>query len=659
VVRSALGIPSRAISTLDLRNLTRLSASDRQCRNLSGLEWAANLRHLDLSWNPLTNSAALLNLTNLLNLRLEHANIHDLTFTSNLTQLISLTVSDNKLTRIEPLSSLTNLCSLDFRQNQLQYIDPITNLVQLQALDMRWNLLNTSSLPVLNELRQNGVSVLANPQRESPYIDIQTNWLAPADLLSALPFSVLDSGPSDEQLSVNAEVYSGDLVIGLEQAAAIPADQFWWLWLTNPPGTEVLHQVLVSATNDVGLSSTKLVCLTTVPLLKADAGVLDSEGLTWTTNGSAGWFGQTFIAVTMPDITNHSAAQSGAIGNNQTSVLQTTVTGPGKIAFWWRVSSETNRDYLEFVQTNYSIRISGEVDWQERTVNVPEGPQTLLWRYSKDPSHSSGLDAGWVDQVRYEHGAFPPQITLRPTDQVVNLGSTAAFSVDAVGPEPLDYQWYFNYTNQLLGEVSQVLTIPGVVDTQGGDYVVMVYNGFATSCVASLTVNHFPVPAAIELQRYPSVGVKVRTSALLGSDPDGNMLSLVSVGAPDSHSARTEIHGGWVLYAPSAEFFTNDFFPFTIRDDLGATSTGTAAVAVLAIPASLHLEVERLSNGGVRLVSSCIPGRTYLVQYTTDEKGNTVWQNLGTSRADEFGIFTFEDTPAEGSPERYYRILEQ
>jgi len=56
-------------------------------------------------------------------------------------------------------------------------------------------------------------------------------------------------------------------------------------------------------------------------------------------------------------------------------------------------------------------RISGEVDWQQQTLAVPSGTQTLLWIYSKDGSASAGQDAAWLDQVSYTGGGTPLVIT--------------------------------------------------------------------------------------------------------------------------------------------------------------------------------------------------------------------------------------------------------
>jgi hypothetical protein len=126
------------------------------------------------------------------------------------------------------------------------------------------------------------------------------------------------------------------------------------------------------------------------------ANAVDAPQLIWTTGGDKNWFGQ--LAITRDGL---SAAQSGPIHHNQESWIQTTVTGPGTLTFWWKVSSESNYDWFRFRINGTELlpRISGEVDWTRRAVTIPAGVSTLRWTYSKDWSLSRGADAGWLDQV--------------------------------------------------------------------------------------------------------------------------------------------------------------------------------------------------------------------------------------------------------------------
>lgn len=126
------------------------------------------------------------------------------------------------------------------------------------------------------------------------------------------------------------------------------------------------------------------------------ATALNTPPLPLTTYGYDRWFGQT-----LTNLDGASAARSGYIPDNQSSTVETTVSGPGWIAFAWKVSSE-GADPLRFlVDENSWDAIAGEVDWTHRTFHIPWGVHTLSWRYQKDGSIARGSDAAWLDEVSY------------------------------------------------------------------------------------------------------------------------------------------------------------------------------------------------------------------------------------------------------------------
>ena len=135
---------------------------------------------------------------------------------------------------------------------------------------------------------------------------------------------------------------------------------------------------------------------------------LDNETREWTTGGTADWIGQKMTAHDGVD-----AAQSGIIGNRQESWMETIVTGPGTASFWWRVSCETDWDWLEFyVDDVLADRISGDTGWLWKEVSLTTGEHTLQWRYVKDSADIDpvGYDRGWIDQfVGPTQSVLPPE----------------------------------------------------------------------------------------------------------------------------------------------------------------------------------------------------------------------------------------------------------
>lgn len=131
------------------------------------------------------------------------------------------------------------------------------------------------------------------------------------------------------------------------------------------------------------------------------AEAVDMGALSWVSGGHAKWFMQTAVSVNEGD-----AARSGSIGHNQYSELQTTVTGPGILAFHWKVSSEANHDFLALYMDDVQVDlISGEVDWSRRSVSIPAGSHRLAWIYVKNESVNSGQDAAWLDLVEMTAGS--------------------------------------------------------------------------------------------------------------------------------------------------------------------------------------------------------------------------------------------------------------
>ena len=152
------------------------------------------------------------------------------------------------------------------------------------------------------------------------------------------------------------------------------------------------YRAIVSNAFGFALSSDAL-----LSVLTSLEDALDTTGLIWTTSGDGDWFGQSLVTYDLVD-----AAQTGPISDNQQSALQTTISGPATVSFWWKVSSEQDWDTLVFrIGGAEMARISGEVDWQTRSFAVPAGSQLLSWVYSKDGSASVGEDAAWLDQINF------------------------------------------------------------------------------------------------------------------------------------------------------------------------------------------------------------------------------------------------------------------
>ena len=138
----------------------------------------------------------------------------------------------------------------------------------------------------------------------------------------------------------------------------------------------------------------------------------------FTTSGSDGGTGWTRVV----DATaaNGEAMKSGAITDNQTSILSTTVMGPGTLSFTWRTSCEDDPmyewDHAEFVVDGTAVRqLCGETAWTSECVGiVGDGEHTVEWRYVKDNAVSEGEDAAWVAGYQWESAWTATRTTKVP-----------------------------------------------------------------------------------------------------------------------------------------------------------------------------------------------------------------------------------------------------
>jgi hypothetical protein len=98
-----------------------------------------------------------------------------------------------------------------------------------------------------------------------------------------------------------------------------------------------------------------------------------------------------------------------------------------------------------------------------------------------------------------------PYIAAQPESIGVLKGSTAQFSVVALGAPPFSYQWFFQGTNALVGATNASLALPNVDFPLGGKYSVTVSNEFGSTNSLSATLRVLVEPKILTITRSGSV----------------------------------------------------------------------------------------------------------------------------------------------------------
>jgi hypothetical protein len=237
---------------------------------------------------------------------------------------------------------------------------------------------------------------------------------------------------------------------------------------------------------------------------------LNATNLTWTTGGNAPWNVETNFSL------DGLAAGNGAFtGTNQVNWIQTTVSGPCRLTFWWGNNADTytsNPNLLfQIGGTNELSLPAGYYEAYSETewIDIPAGSQTLTWSCSFSNSNVipyPAADTCAVDEVTVLPAGYPI-ITSQPANQETYAcasGACVSFSVQAVTTPAVNYQWRFNGTN-LSNQTNATLALNTYFTTNmTGEYSVVVSNaaGIVVSSNALLTVFPNPLGAALDAPQF-------------------------------------------------------------------------------------------------------------------------------------------------------------
>ena len=161
-IRRELGLsPGADITKTAISRLTSLRADSELLRghplltDLTGLEHATNLTHLNLSGNRIADLTPIAGLTNLISLRLYSNQFSSLAPLEGLTSLKSLDLSANGINDITSLKGLTNLVELFIQLNEIQDVTPLKGMTNLELLYLTDNNVeDITALEGLTNLRQ-------------------------------------------------------------------------------------------------------------------------------------------------------------------------------------------------------------------------------------------------------------------------------------------------------------------------------------------------------------------------------------------------------------------------------------------------------------------------------------------------------------------------
>ena len=428
-----------------LTALESLSVPYNGIFDLSPLASLTKLSTLYLTGNSPASLAPLNSLPALITLDLAGCSLTNVASLASLTGLRSLSLAYDFVTDVSPLLGLTNLYSLYLSGNRLTNISMLPVLAGLRWVDVTRNLLDLSAgsltMTAITNLQDQGTSVNYVPQNEPPVVyNLRTNCVIRPSTAAYLQLSVIDDVTLPDKVSVtvtcsSAGPLSNSTITLVRTSIYIPPSpappivlppipirppipgprpldvtpgppfgiipyrggvSYWDLTVTPPLNQTGTMTLTLTATDDTGLSTEATILVTVVPPQVLDGVWLEATNLAWQTSGNAVWFGQTNVSHS-----GSAAAQSGSVGVGEESWLETTVTGPGILAFWWKMTVTNIGNYVTFTASRGGgLHLEGTTDWRREMVSIPPGDCVLHWRYGATWG-AAPSDACWLDQVSF------------------------------------------------------------------------------------------------------------------------------------------------------------------------------------------------------------------------------------------------------------------
>ncbi len=138
-----LELPNRGVQDLTglqfATNLRRLRLGDwgtgNQVSDISPLSGLINLRELWLSHNPVSDLSPLRGLNNLTRLEIHNTQVSDLSLIAGLIRLQRLGISHANVSDLSPIAGLINLERFDFHDDSISDISPLAQLINLKEFN--------------------------------------------------------------------------------------------------------------------------------------------------------------------------------------------------------------------------------------------------------------------------------------------------------------------------------------------------------------------------------------------------------------------------------------------------------------------------------------------------------------------------------------------
>jgi CotH kinase protein/Bacterial Ig domain/Lamin Tail Domain len=469
------------------------------------------------------------------------------------------------------------------------------------------------------------------------------------------------------------------------------AQPFTHTWLSAPAGVHALSAI---ATDNTARRATSAVVTVALSAGLSTNVSLVATGAIWKFFDDGSDQGNAWTNLIFTDATwSNGRSQLGFGDNDETTLLRrtNTVTGGTNITFYFRLKFQVTNASQFSALTARLVRDDGAIGYLNGAEIFRSSMPTGLVNYLTLANVTAGTafeetnfhpfpfappplvertniiavevhqvavnssDVSFNFELSGTRTLLAPAVVLPPSSQFVPPGSNVTFNFLALGTAPLISQWRFNGM-PISGATNATLAMTNVQLAQAGAYDVVVTNsiGSTTSAVAFLMVNRPPIPGTDGMAVLINEAAVRSASSLLtnDTDPDGDLLTLLSITAASTNGATVSLAGDVVTYSPLPNFTGADLFSYTAADGRGATATGRVEILVVTAPLPSVNQIVFVPAGGDRRVRFLGNGGQ---PYTLQRSTNLVdWIPLHSTVAAPHGIIEYLDA-APPAGQAFYR----
>jgi|GEM_PF-2073508 len=260
----------------------------------------------------------------------------------------------------------------------------------------------------------------------------------------------------------------------------------------------------------------------------------------------------------------------------------------------------------------------------------------------------------------YQLLSAAPMITRHPAGQARLVGGTAQFDVQASGPGPLRYQWYFN-GNSLAGATGSSLSFPVASTAAAGSYLCTVTDdtrGTATSAYAVLGVlPATPGPPQSQLTSVTSLGFGEIARLVVTGKASAGVIYGTGIYHNSSDVSRAAVHAGLladaetgvvaVVRIPDQLFFRGESAHGITSNPYNSPGPGFAFLARVPYVTQPPPTLALLTGGTTTLSFTAVHPQPYTVQ----------WRRNGVNVDGQTGPALAITAEAPGSSATYDAVL--